>query len=56
MFPATSSVVNDLTERIGTVVADGSKDLFYAVQMADRLLNQNQRTGCQSLIIILTGH
>ena len=56
MFPATSSVVNDLTERMGTMLADGSKDLFYAVQMADRLLNQNQRTGCQSLIIILTGH
>ena len=55
MFPATSSVVNDLTERIGTIVADGSKDLFYAVQMADRLLTGNQRNGCQSLIIILTG-
>ena len=34
--------------------ARGAKDLFYAVGEAKKLLQGNQRSGCQSLVILIT--
>jgi voltage-dependent calcium channel alpha-2/delta-3 len=51
---ATLAHRRDLKEKVSELVAGGTTELENAFELAFNLLNSNQRTACQSLIVFIT--